>query len=144
MDLVIWTTTPWTLPGNMAVALHPQYQYALVDTGERRLVLAADLADACLRRYGIEHYEVLGHAEGSRLEHQALQHPLYDRQVPVILGEHVTLEAGTGAVHTAPGHGQEDFAVGQVYGLEVYNPVGPDGRFVADTPGSRSPRPTRR
>jgi isoleucyl-tRNA synthetase len=139
VELVIWTTTPWTLPANQAVALHPQIRYALVDAAAadgaaRRLILAAELLEPCLRRYGMTAQRVLAQFAGAALEGLALAHPLQERQVPVVLGEHVTLDAGTGAVHTAPAHGQEDFAVGQRYGLTVSNPVGNDGRFLAGTP----------
>jgi isoleucyl-tRNA synthetase len=137
-DLVIWTTTPWTLPANQAVALRDEYIYVLVEAereGERRrLIVAADLLDACLKRFGMTQRSLLAAGAGRDLEGLKLQHPFQDRQVPVILGEHVTLDAGTGAVHTAPGHGHEDFAVGQRYGLPVVNPVGNDGRFLPDTP----------
>jgi len=137
-DLVIWTTTPWTLPANQAVALRDEFRYVLVEVergGERsRLILAAELLDPCLKRFGMTQLAVLAEASGRDLEGLKLRHPFQDRQVPVILGEHVTLDAGTGAVHTAPGHGHEDFAVGQRYGLPVVNPVGNDGRFLPDTP----------
>ena len=137
-DVVIWTTTPWTLPANQAVALRDEFRYALVEAeraGERsRLILAAELLDPCLQRFGMTRGSVLAEAAGRDLEGLTLQHPFQGRQVPVILGEHVTLDAGTGAVHTAPGHGHEDFAVGQRYGLPVLNPVGNDGRFLPDTP----------
>jgi isoleucyl-tRNA synthetase len=135
--VVIWTTTPWTLPANMAVSLHPDLSYQLIqvqtDNGPVRLLLEATLAESALQRYGIEQHSVLGECRGSRLEHLQLQHPFYSRTVPIILGDHVTTEAGTGAVHTAPGHGQDDFIVGSRYGLEVYNPVGSDGVFLPDT-----------
>jgi len=137
-DVVIWTTTPWTLPANQAVALRDDFRYVLVEAeraGERsRLILAAELLDSCLKRFGMSRLSVLAEAAGRDLEGLKLQHPYQDRQVPVILAEHVTLDAGTGAVHTAPGHGHEDFAVGQRYGLPVVNPVGNDGRFLPDTP----------
>jgi isoleucyl-tRNA synthetase len=138
VDVVIWTTTPWTLPANQAVALHADFAYVLVEAqlrGEpRRLILAADLLEACLGRYGMTGPEVLAQFEGRALEGLRLVHPFEQRQVPVVLAEHVTLDAGTGAVHTAPGHGQEDFATGQRYGLPVTNPVGDDGRFLEGTP----------
>jgi isoleucyl-tRNA synthetase len=138
VDVVIWTTTPWTLPANQAVALRDEFLYVLVEAehgGERsRIILAAELLDSCLKRFGMARLSVLGEAAGRDLERLTLQHPFHDRQVPVILAEHVTLDAGTGAVHTAPGHGHEDFAVGQHYGLPVVNPVGNDGRFLPDTP----------
>jgi isoleucyl-tRNA synthetase len=142
VEVVIWTTTPWTLPGNQAVALRDEFNYSLVeaeragDDGHHvhRFVLASDLADASLQRYGMTLRGTLAQFTGKALERLPLQHPFQDRQVPVILGEHVTLEAGTGAVHTAPGHGLEDFAVAKVYSLPVTNPVGNDGRFLPDTP----------
>jgi len=137
-DLVIWTTTPWTLPANQAVALGDQVRYVLVAAergSERaRLILAAQLLEPCLKRYGMTKHSVLAEATGRDLEGLKVQHPFQDRQVPVILGEHVTLDAGTGAVHTAPGHGHEDFIAGQRYGLPIVNPVGGDGRFLPDTP----------
>src|SRR5579863_2674601 len=138
-DVVIWTTTPWTLPANQAVALRAEFQYVLIeaaasDGARRRLILAAELATACLQRFGLADGTTLASFEGRELEGLKLRHPFEARQVPVILGEHVTLDAGTGAVHTAPGHGQEDFAVGQRYGLPVTNPVGNDGRFLSGTP----------
>ena len=135
--LVIWTTTPWTLPATLAVARHPDFDYLLIQAtaavGPVRLLLERSLSEVALKRYGIEDYRVLGECKGSQLEHQLLQHPFYARQVPVILGDHVTTEAGTGAVHTAPGHGQDDFVLGRKYGLEIYNPVGGNGCFLPDT-----------
>ncbi|MEJ2523810.1 MAG: class I tRNA ligase family protein, partial [Gammaproteobacteria bacterium] len=137
LSVPIWTTTPWTLPANQAVALHPDLEYALVSfegsRGPERIIIARDLLTPAMRRWGVEHFEELAVAKGSALEGLALAHPFYDRQVPVILGEHVTLEAGTGAVHTAPGHGHEDFAVGKKYDLPVENPVGDDGKFREGT-----------
>ncbi len=138
VDVVIWTTTPWTLPANQAVALRAEFVYVLIEAeraGERhRLILAAELLESCLRRYGMALQAVIADAPGRALEGLQLEHPLQEREVPIILGEHVTLDAGTGAVHTAPGHGHEDFVVGQRYGLPVTNPVGNDGRFLPDTP----------
>ncbi|MCA1798714.1 MAG: isoleucine--tRNA ligase [Xanthomonadaceae bacterium] len=135
--LVIWTTTPWTLPANRAVAVHPELDYALIDAdsaeGPQRLVLAAGLVDAVAKRAGLENVRVVGTVKGAALEHLQLQHPFYALQVPVVFGDHVNLESGTGAVHTAPGHGEEDYAVGRQYGLEVYNPVGATGVFVPGT-----------
>jgi isoleucyl-tRNA synthetase len=132
----IWTTTPWTLPANEAVALHAELDYVLLNGlahGEPlNLVLAAELKDAVAVRLGLENVRELGRAKGSALEHQRLHHPFYSRDVPVILGEHVTTEVGTGAVHTAPGHGEEDFQVGRLYDLPVTSPVGSDGCFLDD------------
>lgn len=134
---VIWTTTPWTLPANMAVSLHPELEYVLVRAntpiGKLNLLLAEALHEDALQRYDADEYSIIGHCKGAALENLLLQHPFYQRQVPVILGDHVTTEAGTGAVHTAPGHGQDDYIVGTKYGLEVYNPVGSNGVFLPDT-----------
>ena len=137
--VVIWTTTPWTLPANQAVALNAELDYALVegrlDDGRlARLVLAADLRDSVVDRVGLGDAKVLATTRGARLEHLRLKHPFNDYDVPVILGDHVTTETGTGAVHTAPGHGQEDFDIGRRYDLPVVNPVDARGLFVADTP----------
>jgi len=133
-SVVIWTTTPWTLPANQAVALGPDIRYALIDVGPELLVLAAELSAAVLARAGITESTRLGEAKGADLEGLLLQHPFYERIVPVILGDHVTLDAGTGAVHTAPGHGQEDYVVGLKYKLPIDSPVASDGRFVEGTP----------
>ena len=137
-DVVIWTTTPWTMPANQAVSLRSDIRYVLVEAEHEgkvwNLVLAAELLEPCLNRYGMQARRTLAEFDGAALEGLRLQHPLQDRDVPVILGDHVTLEAGTGAVHTAPGHGHEDFAIGRVYGLPVTNPVGNDGRFLESTP----------
>ena len=130
---VIWTTTPWTLPANQAVSVHPDFDYDLVQTPKGVLILASGLRDAALARYGFDTATVLKTIKGAALDKLLLNHPFYSRQVPIILGEHVTLEAGTGLVHTAPGHGLDDYIVGQRYGLAVDNPVGNDGRFYGDT-----------
>ncbi|HEC26751.1 MAG TPA: isoleucine--tRNA ligase [Gammaproteobacteria bacterium] len=137
VSFVIWTTTPWTLPANQAIALHPDLDYVLVRFNEKYTglyVFATDLLDSVLTRYGIEDYVQLANTSGQALEGVELEHPFYDRVVPVILGEHVTTEAGTGAVHIAPGHGQEDFIAGRKYGLKVDNPVAGNGVFVEGTP----------
>ena len=134
MSVVIWTTTPWTLPANQAVALHPDLEYAVVQTGQGRILLAEGLMKEALGRWGIDDYRVIAYGQGQAFDGLMLQHPFYDREVPLIVGEHVTLEAGTGAVHTAPGHGLEDYIVGQRYHLPVDNPVGPDGCFKQETP----------
>ena len=133
LSVVIWTTTPWTLPANQGVALNPELEYVVVQCESERLVVAEALLKDAMLRYDIEHYHVIGYCKGDAWEHQLLQHPFYDRQVPIILGDHVTTDAGTGAVHTAPGHGQDDYVVGQKYGLPVDNPVGADGVFLANT-----------
>ena len=133
VSVVIWTTTPWTLPANHGVALNPDLEYVVVQAGNERLVLAEALMKEAMGRYGIEDYRVVATCLGKDLEGLKLQHPFYAREVAVILGDHVTTESGTGAVHTAPGHGQEDYAVGVRYGLPVDNPVGGDGVFLPGT-----------
>jgi isoleucyl-tRNA synthetase len=134
VSVVIWTTTPWTLPASQAVTFHPELDYVLADVGAEVLIVAAELLPALLGRAGLESAKELTRVKGATLEHLALNHPFYERVVPVILGEHVTLDAGTGGVHTAPAHGLDDYLVGQRYGLPVDNPVGGDGRFLASTP----------
>ncbi|MDP1682911.1 MAG: isoleucine--tRNA ligase [Burkholderiales bacterium] len=133
-SVVIWTTTPWTLPANQAVCVHPEFYYDLVQTPKGVLILARDLVEACMQRYGFEAWDVLKSVKGSELEGIALQHPFYERVVPIICGDHVTLDTGTGLVHTAPGHGLDDYVVGARYKLAVENPVGDDGKFYANTP----------
>ncbi len=137
VHVVIWTTTPWTLPANQAVALHPELEYVLLQCsgpqGHERLLIAEPLVKAAMARYGIDSYRVVSNCLGKELEGVKLRHPFYSREVPVILGEHVTTDAGTGAVHTAPGHGLEDYVVGGRYGLAVDNPVGEDGKFLPGT-----------
>ena len=137
LSVLIWTTTPWTLPANQAVAAHPDIEYVVIQTeGEHaeRLLLAEPLLKDAMLRYGIDRYRVIATGAGSALEGIVLRHPFYAREVPIILGEHVTTEAGTGFVHTAPGHGQDDYVVGSRYKLEVNNPVGGDGKFLPGTP----------
>ena len=130
---VIWTTTPWTLPANEAVSAHPDFNYDLIETPKGALILVHELAEDCLKRYNLEG-QVIGTAKGKALEHIPLRHPFQARDVAIICGTHVTVEAGTGLVHTAPAHGAEDYQIGKVYGLPVNNPVGDDGRFLANTP----------
>lgn len=150
VSFVIWTTTPWTLPANLAISAHPEFEYVFYELGNRVLCVAKDLlprflaevapdeltvkdvtlGEAKFDAAALAHPErILAYAAGDALEKKEYQHPFIDRKSPVILGEHVTLEAGTGLVHTAPGHGQEDYEVGLRYGIEVYNPVKNDGRY---------------
>jgi isoleucyl-tRNA synthetase len=150
VDLVAWTTTPWTLPANLAIAVHPDLEYVFYDLGTRVITVAKDLLPRVLGDIAPDQMEVrtlrtdggamgaaalvdpkriLGYASGRELEGFAYRHPFAPRQGTVVLGEHVTLEQGTGLVHTAPGHGAEDYAIGQAYGLEPYSPVLADGRF---------------
>ncbi len=136
VSVVIWTTTPWTLPANEAVALNPELVYALVDLGEQYYILAEDLLESALERFGLKPLNKLDKIyKGADLEGIMLQHPFYDKQVPIILGAHVTTEAGTGAVHTAPAHGQDDYVVGLKYNLPVECPVDGRGVFVETTEG---------
>lgn len=125
---VIWTTTPWTLPANQAVCVHPEFDYSLVSTSRGWLLLASELTNACLARYQLEG-RVVATCKGLALEGLSLQHPFADRIVKVICGRHVTLEAGTGLVHTAPAHGLDDYFIGQQYGLPSDSPVKGDGKF---------------
>lgn len=134
---VIWTTTPWTLPANEAVSVHPSVEYVLVGTARGNLILGSELASSALQRYDLQG-QVLGKCAGAALEHVLLRHPFYRKEVPVICGEHVTTDAGTGLVHTAPAHGVDDFNIGKKYGLPVENPVGDDGCFLQKT----APLPT--
>jgi isoleucyl-tRNA synthetase len=129
--VVIWTTTPWTLPANRAVCLHPDFDYAAVDVGGGAVYILADaLVENCMKTFGITDYRVLSRFKAEVLERKNCRHPLYDRTSMIILGRHVTLEAGTGCVHTAPGHGREDYEVGMAYGIEAFSPVDNDGRFT--------------
>lgn len=135
VSVVIWTTTPWTLPANQAVSLNPEFDYALVKcdlgAGTELILLANSMVESVMERYGCESFEVVAKAQGSALELMQLQHPFVDRQVPIILGDHVTTDAGTGAVHTAPDHGVDDFNVGRTYGIGTLNLVDDDGLFTA-------------
>jgi len=134
----IWTTTPWTLPGNQAVALNAELSYSLVSAdvgrGAELLLVATEMAEAVGQRYGATAWQAIATVQGRALEGAELRHPFYDRDVPIVLGEHVTTEAGTGAVHTAPGHGLEDFALGVEYDLPLDCPVDPTGRYRANVP----------
>lgn len=135
IDAVIWTTTPWTLPASMAVSLHPELEYLLVKTDKGNLILEDSLHESALQRYELENYEILGRCKGADLENTLLQHPFFaDRQLPIILGDHVTADGGTGAVHTAPAHGADDYVVARKYGIEVYNPIGNNGCYLDDVP----------
>ncbi|QDF96379.1 isoleucine--tRNA ligase [Azoarcus sp. DD4] len=133
---VIWTTTPWTIPANQALNMHPEFDYALVDTGERYLVLAHDLVASCLERYGLDG-RIVATCKGAALDHIAFRHPFYDRQSPVFLGDYVTLDTGTGVVHSAPAYGLEDFQSCRANGMasdDILTPVMGDGRYAPDLP----------
>ena len=130
---VIWTTTPWTLPANQAVSVHPDFDYALIQSDRGLLILAKELNEACLERYHLAG-QTLATCKGQALEHMPLQHPFEVRPVNIICGKHVTLEAGTGLVHTAPAHGLDDYVVGQKYNLPSESPVDGNGKFLDSTP----------
>ncbi len=129
----IWTTTAWTLPANQAVALHPEIEYAVLQIENQYLILACALLESCLLRYGTTEYKILTKIPGYILEGLLLKHPFYERSVPIVLGKHVTCETGTGAVHTAPAHGQEDYLLGLQYKLRALNIVGIDGCYLPNT-----------
>jgi len=131
--VVIWTTTPWTLPANLGVSLHPEFKYSAVEAGNGEVyILATDLVEECMKTFDIENYSVLASIDPKDLENKHCQHPLFDQKSLIVLGDHVTLETGTGCVHTAPGHGREDFEVGNKYGLDAYSPVKDNGCFTDD------------
>lgn len=128
--VIIWTTTPWTIPDNEAVCLHPDFEYVLVKAQNKQFLLARERLEECATSFAWENPEILGGIKGSELEGILASHPFYDRPSPLILGTHVTLDTGTGCVHTAPGHGREDFEAGQKYNLETYSPLDDEGRFL--------------
>ncbi len=133
ISMVIWTTTPWTIPANLGVCLHPDFVYAAVKTqGHGVLILAKELVEQVMETLGFENNIVLAEIAAKDLENKKCSHPLYDRESLIVLGDHVTLEAGTGCVHTAPGHGADDHIVGKKYGLECYSPVENNGVFSRD------------
>jgi isoleucyl-tRNA synthetase len=132
--LVIWTTTPWTLPGNLAVSLHPEFAYALVEAEGNFYILAKELWESCAARFGWNGAKLLATIPGSALEGLETRHPFYDRASPVVLGRHVTLDAGTGCVHTAPGHGREDYEMALAYNLDILSPLDDQGRFLDAVP----------
>jgi isoleucyl-tRNA synthetase len=130
VSVLIWTTTPWTIPSNLAIAFHPEFDYAAYDVDRRAVIVAEPLAPAVAAAVGRPFGEPLARFKGSQLERLRFRHPLYERESLGVLGDYVTLEAGTGAVHTAPGHGSDDFNTGVRYGLDIYTPVGPGGHFL--------------
>jgi len=132
---VIWTTTPWTIPANLAIAIHPDFEYAGVEVKSQESevwIMARELADSCMKSFGISDYSIIADIKPQILEKKRCIHPLYDRDSLIILGNHVTLDAGTGCVHTAPGHGQEDHEVALLYGIDTYSPVDDHGCFTDD------------
>jgi len=129
VSVLIWTTTPWTIPSNLAIAFHPEFDYAAYDVDGRAVIVAEALASNVAAATGKTFGQAVARMKGEELEHIRFQHPLYARTSLGVLGSYVTLEAGTGAVHTAPGHGADDFQTGMKYGLEIYAPIGPAGHF---------------
>lgn len=133
-SVIIWTTTPWTLLANQAVTLHADFDYVAAQVNQQVYIVAKQLAAAVFAKLGMPDYHVLCEFKGQDLEHLKARHPFLEQESLLVVGPHVTLEQGTGAVHTAPAHGQEDFEVGERYGLPIYNPVDDHGRFKPDTP----------
>jgi isoleucyl-tRNA synthetase len=129
VSVLIWTTTPWTIPSNLAIAFHPEFDYGAYEVDGRAVIVAEALAETVAAAAGRTFGAPIARMKGAQLEHIRFQHPLYARRSVGVLGTYVTLEAGTGAVHTAPGHGADDFQTGMKYGLEIYAPVGPAGHF---------------
>ncbi|WP_346773944.1 isoleucine--tRNA ligase [Brevibacillus sp. SYP-B805] len=134
-SVVIWTTTPWTIPANLAITLHPELEYSVVKANGFKYLLASGLLEAASKEIGWEQVDVLATFKGAELEGVVTQHPFYDRESPILLGEHVTLDAGTGCVHTAPGHGEDDFNIAAKYGIGVLCPVDHEGKMTAEAPG---------
>jgi isoleucyl-tRNA synthetase len=133
VSIVIWTTTPWTIPANLAIALHPDLSYVAAETeNDQVMILAKGLLDICMDTFGIQSYEVLVEFKAADIENLEAKHPLYDRPSVIVLAPYVTLDAGTGCVHTAPGHGREDYETGLKYSLDAYSPVDDSGRFTED------------
>jgi isoleucyl-tRNA synthetase len=133
ISMVIWTTTPWTIPANLGICLHPDFIYAAVKIdGQGVIILAKEMVEQVMQTFGFENYTILAEIAAKDLENKRCTHPIYDRDSLIILGDHVTLEAGTGCVHTAPGHGADDHIVGKRYGLECYSPVEDNGVFSQD------------
>ncbi|WP_026074284.1 isoleucine--tRNA ligase [Brevibacillus massiliensis] len=133
--VVIWTTTPWTIPANLAICVHPELEYSVVKADGAKYLLASGLVEAAAKEIGWESVEVLSTIKGAELEGIVTSHPFYDRESPLLLGEHVTLDAGTGCVHTAPGHGEDDFNIGMKYGIGVLCPVDHEGKMTDEAPG---------
>lgn len=132
---IIWTTTPWTIPANLGISLHPDYQYVLVKEGDDRFVLAEELLENVADKLGWEDREIVKRFTGKEADKIVAKHPFYDRESLIMIGDHVTLDAGTGCVHTAPGHGEEDFYVARDYGIEPLSPVNDKGILTEEAPG---------
>ncbi|WP_078434414.1 isoleucine--tRNA ligase [Metabacillus halosaccharovorans] len=135
VKIVIWTTTPWTMPANLGISVHPELEYSVITVDGEKYLVASELVESVASTIGWEDYEVDQTVKGSQLDRVVAKHPIYDRDSLVMLGEHVTSEGGTGCVHTAPGHGEDDFVVGQQYNLDVLCPVDEKGYMTKDAPG---------
>lgn len=134
-SFIIWTTTPWTIPSNLAITVHPDFNYVQVNADGNKYVVAKDLLDEVQEVLGWDNVEILQAFKGQQLENMTAQHPFYDRTSLLILGDHVTLDSGTGLVHTSPGHGEDDYYVAKKYGLPVLSPVDSRGVFTEEAPG---------
>lgn len=134
-SFVIWTTTPWTLPANLGITVHADFNYSQIEADGRKFVVATDLLETVQNEIGWKNVSVLKELKGSDMEYMTAQHPFYDRESLLMVGDHVTLEAGTGLVHTAPGHGDDDYIIGKKYGLDVLSPVDDRGCYTAEAPG---------
>lgn len=132
---IIWTTTPWTLPANLGISVNPEFMYVVVAVGAKKFIIAKELLETVATTLEWEEYEVIQEVKGEALDRIRAQHPFYDRDSLVMVGEHVTAEAGTGCVHTAPGHGEDDFNIGKAYGLPVLSPVDNRGCYTDEAPG---------
>lgn len=133
--IIIWTTTPWTIPANLGISVHPEFTYAIVNVDGSKFMVAKDLVEFIAKEIGWESYEVVTELKGSDLERVIAKHPLYDRDSLVMLGDHVTAEAGTGCVHTAPGHGEDDYYVSKQYGIDPLSPINDRGVMTEEAPG---------
>ncbi len=132
VHVIIWTTTPWTLPANLAITLHPDFEYVAVKVGDETWIMAEGLLESCMKTFKVDDWSIVRSFRSEELKGLKCEHPFLDRESVIVLGGHVTLEAGTGCVHTAPGHGREDYEMALEYGLEVYSPVDDEGKFTSD------------
>lgn len=135
VKFIIWTTTPWTIPANLGITVHPKFTYIIVKVGDEKFIIAKDLLAFVAEELGWEDYSIERELQGSELDRVQAQHPIYDRVSLVMLGDHVTMDAGTGCVHTAPGHGEDDFYVSQAYGIAALSPVDDRGVMTDEAPG---------
>ncbi len=132
---IIWTTTPWTLPANLGISLNPEFIYVVVAVADKKFIIAKELLETVAKELEWESYEVIQEVKGEALDRIVAQHPFYDRESLVMVGEHVTAEAGTGCVHTATGHGEDDYQIGKLYGLPILSPVDNSGCYTDEAPG---------